>query len=126
MYSPELDYKRQLGHRVLPREDFRRLLKKYRGSFYRDKQGLDIGCTVEIYGLVSRPELNGSHGRIRATPSASDRYLVELYDKSMVSLKAANMHRVKVDIAAASTPCFMPLEEADEEVSDNLIHHVQS
>jgi hypothetical protein len=32
-YSPELDYKRALGHRILPRWDFIRLLRKYRGSF---------------------------------------------------------------------------------------------
>lgn len=32
-YSPELDYKRALGHRILPRWDFIRLLRQYRGSF---------------------------------------------------------------------------------------------
>lgn len=32
-YSPEMDYKRQLGHRVLPRWDFIGLLKKHRGDF---------------------------------------------------------------------------------------------
>merc|ERR1711957_1004522 len=32
-YSPEMDYKRQLGHRVYPREDFLILLAKHRGQF---------------------------------------------------------------------------------------------
>ena len=34
-YSPEMDYKRQLGHRIYTREEFRALLKKHRGEFER-------------------------------------------------------------------------------------------
>jgi hypothetical protein len=32
-YSPMMEYKRQLGHRIWPREDFRALLKLHRGPF---------------------------------------------------------------------------------------------
>lgn len=32
-YSPEMDYKRELGHRVYPRADFLSLLHKHRGCF---------------------------------------------------------------------------------------------
>jgi len=32
-YSPEMDYKRQLGHRIYTREQFRALLKRHRGPF---------------------------------------------------------------------------------------------
>jgi hypothetical protein len=32
-YSPQMEYKRQLGHRIWPREDFRALLKLHRGPF---------------------------------------------------------------------------------------------
>ena len=30
-YSPAMDYKRQLGHRIYTREQFRALLKRHRG-----------------------------------------------------------------------------------------------
>ena len=32
-YSPEMDYKRQLGHRIYPRDDFIQLLREHRGTF---------------------------------------------------------------------------------------------
>lgn len=32
-YSPEMDYKRQLGHRIYTREQFRALLRRHRGPF---------------------------------------------------------------------------------------------
>jgi hypothetical protein len=32
-YSPMMEYKRQLGHRIWPRDDFRALLKSHRGPF---------------------------------------------------------------------------------------------
>ena len=32
-YSPEMDYKRQLGHRIYPRRAFRALLAQHRGPF---------------------------------------------------------------------------------------------
>ena len=32
-YSPEMDYKRQLGHRIYTRDQFLQLLKKHRGAF---------------------------------------------------------------------------------------------
>ena len=35
-YSPELEYKRALGHRIYPRWDFIRLLRRYRGVWTRD------------------------------------------------------------------------------------------
>ena len=46
-YSPSMDYKRRLGHRVLPRADFLRKLRRHRGPFvavaaagrHRDRHG---------------------------------------------------------------------------------------
>merc|ERR1711879_99086 len=35
-YSPEMEYKRELGHRIYPRADFLALLKQYRGPFRCD------------------------------------------------------------------------------------------
>ena len=35
-YSPAMDYKRQLGHRIYTREQFRALLKRHRGPFKLD------------------------------------------------------------------------------------------
>ena len=32
-YSPAMDYKRRLGHRIYPRKDFLALIKRFRGSF---------------------------------------------------------------------------------------------
>ena len=32
-YSPQMEYKRQLGHRVYPREDFLALLRQHRGEW---------------------------------------------------------------------------------------------
>jgi hypothetical protein len=32
-YSPEMEYKRKLGHRIYPRADFRALLRRHRGPF---------------------------------------------------------------------------------------------
>lgn len=45
-YSPELDYKRALGHRILPRWDFIRLLREYRGSFVPDGARVCARCGV--------------------------------------------------------------------------------
>lgn len=45
-YSPELDYKRTLGHRILPRWDFIRLLRTYRGSFITTVDNADHGAKV--------------------------------------------------------------------------------
>merc|ERR1712032_1466169 len=43
-YSPEMDYKRQLGHHVVPRADFLELLREHRGAFnLRDVDG-DCAC----------------------------------------------------------------------------------
>merc|ERR1740138_1660325 len=36
-YSPEMEYKRQLGHRIYPRTAFLALLRRHRGSFYVEK-----------------------------------------------------------------------------------------
>merc|ERR1711972_699176 len=38
-YSPQMDYKRELGHRVYPRPDFLALLEEHRGSFLRGDAG---------------------------------------------------------------------------------------
>jgi len=35
-YSPEMDYKRELGHRIFPRTDFLAFLKEHRGRFRLD------------------------------------------------------------------------------------------
>jgi len=37
-YSPHMDYKRELGHRIYPRADFITLLKEHRGDFRLDQQ----------------------------------------------------------------------------------------
>lgn len=39
-YSPCMDYKRQLGHRVYPRKDFLRKLRLYRGCFREECHGV--------------------------------------------------------------------------------------
>lgn len=49
-YSPEMDYKRQLGHRIYPRNDFLALLKQHRGAF----RHADAKETVSV-----RPLLDG-------------------------------------------------------------------
>ena len=41
-YSPEMDYKRQLGHRIYTRAEFRALLQRHRGPFVRE--GLPEGA----------------------------------------------------------------------------------
>ena len=38
-YSPELDYKRTLGHQVYPRGDFLKKLKQHRGNFEQPRGG---------------------------------------------------------------------------------------
>jgi len=62
-YSPCMDYKRQLGHRVLPRWDFLALIRDHRGTFRTQRTGVhaDASCTLgdgetcELHELV---ELN--------------------------------------------------------------------
>jgi hypothetical protein len=39
-YSPMMEYKRQLGHRIWPRDDFRRLLARHRGPFEYSAQAI--------------------------------------------------------------------------------------
>merc|ERR1712048_1102249 len=61
-YSPEMDYKRELGHRVYPRADFLALLKQYRGSFRQETgvpqrltdafQPLEDGATCNSESLL--------------------------------------------------------------------------
>lgn len=48
-YSPEMDYKRQLGHRVVPRDSFLDLLRSQRGAF--DVRAGDSGCQGDACAL---------------------------------------------------------------------------
>mmetsp|Transcript_57430 Transcript_57430/g.122164 ORF Transcript_57430/g.122164 Transcript_57430/m.122164 type:complete len:395 (+) Transcript_57430:256-1440(+) len=41
-YSPQMEYKRQLGHRIYPRQDFLKLLHKHRGDFRRPTAGSEV------------------------------------------------------------------------------------
>ena len=43
-YSPQLEYKRALGHRILPRWDFVRLLRRYRGPFRTGRDCAQCGA----------------------------------------------------------------------------------
>ena len=43
-YSPAMDYKRQLGHRVYPRVDFLAKLKRHRGRFRVEVQAMSAGA----------------------------------------------------------------------------------
>ena len=43
-YSPQLEYKRALGHRILPRWDFLRLLRCYRGAFLSVRDCANCGA----------------------------------------------------------------------------------
>ncbi len=47
-YSPMMEYKRQLGHRIWPREDFRALLKVHRGPF---ELAVEHGAAAELSGF---------------------------------------------------------------------------
>mmetsp|Transcript_118410 Transcript_118410/g.264712 ORF Transcript_118410/g.264712 Transcript_118410/m.264712 type:complete len:165 (+) Transcript_118410:3-497(+) len=50
-YSPEMDYKRELGHRVYPRADFLALLKQHRGNFRQDVVPLEKGLLNDFQPL---------------------------------------------------------------------------
>lgn len=57
-YSPEMEYKRRLGHRIFPRSDFRALLAQHRGQFRTEKGSsnfvsLQPGDTVAAADLLS-------------------------------------------------------------------------
>jgi hypothetical protein len=101
-----MDYKRRLGHRVLPRAAFLALLKQHRGAFRPAKSGVNggsvggggsfsgfrgngggngdsavvgVGAEVELHGLVSRQDLNGRRGLVEgAADGATGRYPVRL------------------------------------------------
>uniref|UniRef100_A0A0G4FBI0 Uncharacterized protein n=1 Tax=Chromera velia CCMP2878 TaxID=1169474 RepID=A0A0G4FBI0_9ALVE len=49
-YSPAMDYKRRLGHRVLPREAFLERLQEVRGPFIRPPSGDLGGRSLEVGG----------------------------------------------------------------------------
>ena len=53
-----------------------------------DQQGIRVGASVRICGLISRPELNGRHGTVLLFNDAKGRYVVKLDDgKTELSLK---------------------------------------
>ena len=79
-YSPEMDYKRQLGHRIFPRSEFLKLLKQHRGVFRSSsssssssggggggggsstefvplQKGATVGC-LELIGKQTAKDLN--------------------------------------------------------------------
>jgi len=49
-YSPHMDYKRQLGHRVYPRAAFLQKLRRHRGSFSRDPKDKDCPRDLALSG----------------------------------------------------------------------------
>ena len=54
-YSPEMDYKRQLGHRIYPRADFLAKLKRHRGTF-RAAAGAGAGSSGGFAGTLGEGE----------------------------------------------------------------------
>jgi hypothetical protein len=64
-YSPEMDYKRQLGHRIYTRAEFRQLLRRHRGP-------LKIGSDKSGGGEDGRSETSRDAG-----PIADDRHGAE-------------------------------------------------
>lgn len=54
-YSPEMEYKRQLGHRVYPREAFLRFLRQHRGKFRPQAEG-DVGGDGEGFVHIADGE----------------------------------------------------------------------
>merc|ERR1712039_1155044 len=54
-YSPEMDYKRELGHRIYPRNDFLALPKDYRGDFRPSRSASD----EHLDGVAFQPFAEG-------------------------------------------------------------------
>ena len=57
---------------------------------------LTVGCTVRIFGLVKKPELNGKEGMIISNDEAKGRWHVQLVGGSdgvqgKLSLKGSNL-----------------------------------
>jgi hypothetical protein len=65
-----MDYKRRLGHRVLPRRAFLGLLRATRGAF---TVGPAVGDRVRVRGLQARPDLNGLEGAVVAVVASRPR-----------------------------------------------------
>jgi len=47
-YSPEMDYKRELGHRIFPRTDFLAFLKEHRGQFRLDASAVEASDAHKV------------------------------------------------------------------------------
>ena len=62
------------------------------------------GCSVQIRGLVAKPELNGQHGVALKWQPASQRYRVQLTGKRLFSLKAANLVATRGADAESAPP----------------------
>ena len=83
-YSPEMDYKRRLGHRVLPRHAFLDRLQQVRGEFRARADGaataaaLVRGSVAIISGLQTKPELNGTRCTVLSRAENGERWVVEL------------------------------------------------
>lgn len=83
-YSPEMDYKRRLGHRVLPRYAFLDRLQQVRGEFRARADGaataaaLVRGSVAIISGLQTKPELNGTRCTVLSRAENGERWVVEL------------------------------------------------
>jgi hypothetical protein len=58
-YSPEMDYKRQLGHRIYTRSEFRALLKQHRGPFDPMAVTTSNIANVQEAGSTFRPLRDG-------------------------------------------------------------------
>jgi len=53
-----------------------------------------IGARIRLFNIASRPELNGSFGRIVAAIAASKRFRVRLEDKSEMSVTRSKLLRL--------------------------------
>ena len=68
-----------------------------------------VGATVEIFGLVAHPELNGSIAEAVEFDQTSNRYLVRLKNATMVKLRPGCLRRIKLKPGRADQPTIPPL-----------------
>jgi len=57
-YSPVMDYKRQLGHRVYPRANFLKKLRQHRGNFRTSDAEADVSAVPDFAILADGEECN--------------------------------------------------------------------
>jgi hypothetical protein len=116
-YSPEMDYKRQLGHRIFPRTDFLNLLKQHRGDFHSDYSGKGPNTTEKFIPLqkgasISYLELIGSQTNkfelypepIGWSKNESDEKLKKVVQKNASNNATSSMH-TKMKKIKPNAPC---------------------